>query len=50
MLSTLLPPTSGEATIAGADLLREQKHVRERIGYVGQAGGTDPEVNGWRNS
>ncbi len=48
MLSTLLPPTSGEATIAGADLLREQKHVRERIGYVGQAGGTDPEVSGWR--
>ena len=48
MLSTLLPPTSGEATIAGADLNTEQVKVRERIGYVGQAGGTDPEVTGWR--
>src|ERR1700682_3259757 len=44
MLSTLLPPTSGEATIAGADLNTEQVKVRERIGYVGQAGGTDPEA------
>jgi ABC-2 type transport system ATP-binding protein len=48
MLSTLLPTTSGEATIAGADLNGEQVKVRERIGYVGQAGGTDPEVSGWR--
>src|SRR6202171_1062172 len=48
MLSTLLPPTSGEATIAGADLNTEQVKVRERTGYVGQAGGTDPEVTGWR--
>jgi ABC-2 type transport system ATP-binding protein len=48
MLSTLLPPTSGEATIAGADLKSEQVKVRQRIGYVGQAGGSDPEVSGWR--
>ncbi|MDP9325022.1 MAG: ATP-binding cassette domain-containing protein [Candidatus Dormibacteraeota bacterium] len=48
MLSTLLPPTSGEATIAGANLNTEQVKVRERIGYVGQAGGSDPEVSGWR--
>ncbi|MFY9614120.1 MAG: ATP-binding cassette domain-containing protein [Candidatus Dormiibacterota bacterium] len=48
MLSTLLPLTSGEATIAGANLNTEQAKVRERIGYVGQAGGSDPEVNGWR--
>src|SRR3981081_4824058 len=46
MLSTLLPPTGGEATVAGCDLRREPKKVRERIGYVGQLGGTDPQVRG----
>ncbi|MDQ6674986.1 MAG: ATP-binding cassette domain-containing protein, partial [Chloroflexota bacterium] len=46
MLSTLLPPTGGEATVAGCDLRREPKKVRERIGYVGQLGGTDPGVTG----
>jgi len=46
MLSTLLPPTGGEATVAGCDLRREPKKVRERIGYVGQLGGTDPQVTG----
>jgi ABC-2 type transport system ATP-binding protein len=46
MLSTLLPPTGGEATVAGCDLRREPKKVRERIGYVGQLGGTDPMVTG----
>ena len=38
MLATLLTPTSGEATIAGADLRREPQAVRERIGYVPQGG------------
>ncbi len=46
MLATLLPPTAGDATIAGADLRREPGRVRERIGYVGQKGGTDPQVTG----
>jgi len=46
MLSTLLPPTSGDATVAGCDLRREPQRVRERIGYVGQRGGTDPAVTG----
>jgi ABC-2 type transport system ATP-binding protein len=46
MLATLLPPTAGEATVAGCDLLREPHRVRERIGYVGQAGGTDPQITG----
>ncbi|MDQ2960166.1 MAG: ATP-binding cassette domain-containing protein [Candidatus Dormibacteraeota bacterium] len=41
MLSTLLPPTSGEAMVAGADLLTEAALVRRRIGYVGQIGGSD---------
>jgi ABC-2 type transport system ATP-binding protein len=46
MLSTLLPPSGGEATVAGCDLLREPRKVRERIGYVGQRGGSDPGVTG----
>lgn len=46
MLATLLPPTSGAATVAGRDLLRDPGGVRERIGYVGQAGGADPEITG----
>ena len=48
MLSTLLPPTSGEATVAGFDLLREPARVRERIGYVSQAGSSYSEVSGRR--
>jgi len=47
MLTTLLRPTAGTATVAGADLLRDPLGVREKIGYVPQAigqtmGGTDP--------
>jgi ABC-2 type transport system ATP-binding protein len=46
MLATLLTPTAGEATIAGADLRREPPTVRERIGYVPQGGSTDPAETG----
>ncbi len=46
MLATLLPPTSGEATVAGADLRRQPQKVRERIGYVPQGGSTDPAETG----
>src|SRR3954470_13207412 len=40
MLTTLLMPTSGTATVAGADLIREPRDVRRRIGYVAQVGAT----------
>ncbi len=46
MLATLMPPTSGEATVAGQDLRRHPDQVRRRIGYVGQRGGVDPEITG----
>ena len=46
MLATLLTPTAGEATVAGADLRREPQTVRERIGYVPQGGSTDPSETG----
>lgn len=48
MLATLLPPSGGDATIAGADLRREPARVRERIGYVPQGGSTDPAESGRR--
>ena len=48
MLSTLLPPSGGEARVAGADLLHQPALVRERIGYVSQAGSSFPDVSGRR--
>ncbi|MEV4678778.1 ATP-binding cassette domain-containing protein [Actinomadura sp. NPDC049382] len=44
MLTTLLAPTAGTATVAGRDLRRDPAGVRRRIGYVAQGGGTDPAV------
>ncbi len=46
MLSTLLPPTSGEATVAGFDLRRDPARVRYVIGYVSQEGSSAPEIPG----
>lgn len=40
MLTTLLEPTGGEATVAGCDLRRDSRGVRRRIGYVAQGGTT----------
>ena len=39
MLTTLLTPTEGTATVAGYDVVRESEQVRRSIGYVSQAGG-----------
>ncbi len=36
MLTGLLPPTSGSATVAGFDILREQAHIKPEIGYMSQ--------------
>jgi ABC-2 type transport system ATP-binding protein len=43
MLTTLLRPTSGSATVGGCDLLTDPQGVRRRIGYVAQGGSTWPE-------
>ncbi|WP_204033401.1 ATP-binding cassette domain-containing protein [Micromonospora qiuiae] len=40
MLATLIEPDGGQATIAGADLLKNPGEVRRRIGYVAQGGST----------
>jgi ABC-2 type transport system ATP-binding protein len=49
MLTTLLRPTTGTATVAGADLVGDAIGVRRAIGYVPQAvgavgGGSDPNA------
>jgi ABC-2 type transport system ATP-binding protein len=41
MLTTLLEPTTGTATVAGHDLLRDPVAVRQSIGYVSQSGSTN---------
>ncbi len=43
MLTTLLKPTAGTATVGGRDLLADPLGVRKRIGYVAQGGGSAPE-------
>ncbi|OEJ60857.1 ABC transporter ATP-binding protein [Streptomyces agglomeratus] len=45
MLTTLLAPTGGAATVAGHDLLLDPGGVRRKIGYVAQSGGLDPQVS-----
>ncbi|MBQ1115681.1 ATP-binding cassette domain-containing protein [Streptomyces anulatus] len=42
MLTTLLAPTGGAATVAGHDLLTDPAAVRAVCGYVAQSGGVDP--------
>ncbi len=46
MLATLLPPSGGTARVAGCELATQPARIRERIGYVGQAGGADREITG----
>ncbi|MFI5258970.1 MAG: ATP-binding cassette domain-containing protein [Candidatus Limnocylindrales bacterium] len=46
ILSTLLQPTAGTARVAGYDVARQARQVRERIGYVAQAGGSYRESTG----
>jgi ABC-2 type transport system ATP-binding protein len=49
ILTTLLPADDGEAIVAGADVRREPRLVRRRIGYVGQLGGADASATGREN-
>jgi ABC-2 type transport system ATP-binding protein len=49
ILSTLLSPDDGSVAIAGFDARSEPRRVRRQIGYVSQAGGTDPLASGREN-
>jgi len=40
ILTTLLKPTEGTATVAGFDVATQSREVRKSIGYVSQTGGT----------
>jgi ABC-2 type transport system ATP-binding protein len=46
MLTTLIPPTSGTARVAGFDVVRQQREVRKRIGYIGQGNGAGHSQRG----
>jgi ABC-2 type transport system ATP-binding protein len=46
MLTTLIPPTSGSARVAGFDVVRQQRQVRQRIGYIGQGNGAGHSQRG----
>ncbi|HEV2592340.1 MAG TPA: ATP-binding cassette domain-containing protein [Gaiellaceae bacterium] len=46
MLTTLLPPTSGRATVAGYDVVREGAKVRKTIGAALQEAALDPFLTG----
>uniref|UniRef100_A0AAU1HW81 ATP-binding cassette domain-containing protein n=1 Tax=Streptomyces sp. NBC_00180 TaxID=2903632 RepID=A0AAU1HW81_9ACTN len=45
MLTTLLAPTGGAATVAGCDLATDPAGVRRACGYVAQSGGVDPQLS-----
>jgi len=49
MLTTLLPPTAGNASIAGYEILRHAPDVRRVIGYVPQLLSADGSLTGYEN-
>ncbi|MDH4074559.1 MAG: ATP-binding cassette domain-containing protein, partial [Acidimicrobiia bacterium] len=49
ILTTLIEPDSGTATVAGADLIRQPGEVRRRIGLSGQYAAVDEHLTGYEN-
>ena len=49
MLTTLLPPTSGDAFVAGFDIIHQASQVRRVIGYVPQLLSADGALTGYEN-
>jgi ABC-2 type transport system ATP-binding protein len=49
MLTTLLPPTRGAASVAGFDVVRDAGKVRRVIGYVPQMLSADGALTGYEN-
>jgi ABC-2 type transport system ATP-binding protein len=49
ILVTLMRPTSGEAYVAGYNVVEEPVKVRERIGIVFQDPSVDRNLTGWEN-
>jgi ABC-2 type transport system ATP-binding protein len=49
MLTTLLPPSSGGANVAGFDIVRQPQRVRRSIGYVPQVISAEGSLTGFEN-
>lgn len=49
VLTTLIQPTSGSATVAGLDVVRDPKAVRRVIGVSGQYAAVDENLTGFEN-
>jgi ABC-2 type transport system ATP-binding protein len=49
VLTTLLPPNSGRASILGLDVRRQAMAVRQLMGYVPQQLSVDAALTGWEN-
>jgi len=49
MLTTLLPPTSGDAAVAGCSITTNAVEVRRVIGYVPQGVSVDGSLTGYEN-
>lgn len=49
VLTTLLTPDSGHATVAGIDVIKYPEKVREVIGLSGQYAAVDETLTGWDN-
>src|SRR5690242_13454977 len=49
ILTTLLPLTSGQASVVGYDVTKQAVSVRRRIGYVPQALSADGTLTGYEN-
>jgi len=49
ILATILSPTSGSATVAGFDVVKQSNQVRRHIGLAGQAATVDENLTGFEN-
>ncbi|MET7731522.1 ATP-binding cassette domain-containing protein [Streptomyces sp. NPDC005402] len=49
ILSTLITPDAGQATVAGYDAVRQPRQLRRVIGLTGQYASVDEKLPGWEN-
>lgn len=49
VLTTLVTPTAGRASVAGLDVQRDAVALRSRIGLTGQFASVDEQLSGFRN-
>ncbi len=49
VLATLVTPDGGTARVAGHDVVRQPRQVRERIGLAGQHAAVDDDLTGQEN-